>query len=209
MSFFDNNIYDNSNYNILSNVTCNVNATNNWWGTTDTQAINNTIYDFKNDPNWGNVSFVPFLGSRNTQAPTFVIVSAGDGGFILPRGYVSVDYGGSQTFTITPEYGYHITDVLVNGASVGAVSSYTVQNVQGATTISATFALDPAPTPPTTSPTPPPSSTPSPSSPPSPTPTPESTAAIPEFPSWIILPLLVAVAITLGFLNSFKKRAKK
>jgi hypothetical protein len=201
MSFFDNNIYNNRNYNILSNVTCNVNATKNWWGTTDTQEINKTIYDFKNDPNWGNVSFVPFLGSLNTQAPTFVHASAGDGGFILPRGYVSVDYGGSQTFTITPEYGYHITDVLVNGTSVGAVSSYTVQNVQGATTISATFAPDPASTPTPTA-SPPPSSNPT----ASPTPTTDSTPIIPEFPLWTIPPLLITIAIALGVSNYFKKR---
>jgi hypothetical protein len=161
-----NNIYDNSNYNVLSNVTNDVSATNNWWGTTDTQSINQTIYDFKNDPNWGNVSFVPFLDSPNTQAPTFVNASAGDGGFIVPRGYVSVNYGGSQTFTITPNYGYYILDVLVNGTSVGAVSSYTVQNVQAETTIAATFAPTPTPTSapivtptPTASPSPTPSAT--------------------------------------------------
>ena len=47
----------------------NVNATYNWWGTTDTQAINQTIFDFKNNFNLGTVNFVPFLNAPNLQAP--------------------------------------------------------------------------------------------------------------------------------------------
>jgi hypothetical protein len=197
----DNNIYDNSNYNVLSNVANDVSATNNWWGTTDTQSINQTIYDFKNDPNWGNVSFVPFLDSPNTQAPTFVNASAGDGGFIVPRGYVSVNYGGSQNFTITPNYGYYITDVFVNGTSVGAFSAYTIQNVDGATNISATFAPNPTPTPtPIPTPTPTPSSTQTPTSSPSPSTSP--TPTVPEFPSVIVVTiLLIAASATIIFCN--------
>jgi hypothetical protein len=62
-----NNIQDNSNYNIyLETSSCN--ASYNWWGTTDTQAINQTIYDFKNDFNLGTVTFVPFLTEPNSQA---------------------------------------------------------------------------------------------------------------------------------------------
>ncbi len=44
-------------------------ALNNWWGTADTQAINRTIYDFKNDFNLGTVDFIPFLTEPNPQAP--------------------------------------------------------------------------------------------------------------------------------------------
>ena len=46
----------------------NIDATSNWWGTTNTQAINQTIHDFKNDFNLGNVTFTPFLTSSNPQA---------------------------------------------------------------------------------------------------------------------------------------------
>jgi hypothetical protein len=66
-----NNIYDNQ-YNFEDNTINNVNATYNWWGTTDTQAINQTIYDYKDNYSEGNVTFVPFLTSPNAQAPTFV-----------------------------------------------------------------------------------------------------------------------------------------
>lgn len=66
-----NNIMDytqNSMY--LSSVSTPINATYNWWGTTDTQSINLTIHDFKYDLNLGTVSFVPFLTSQNPQAPS-------------------------------------------------------------------------------------------------------------------------------------------
>ncbi len=156
-SISNNNIYDNINYNFLltGSITSDINATNNWWGTTDTSAINQTIYDFKDDFTLGSVSFVPLLNAPNPQAPTYIAVSAGAGGSISPSGIIRVNYGGSQSFTITPDVGYAIADVLINGTSVGAVSSYTAQNIQAATTISATFAPNPTPTPsPTPSPTP-------------------------------------------------------
>jgi hypothetical protein len=47
----------------------NINATYNYWGTTDTQAINQTIFDFKDNFNLGTVNFVPFLTAPNAQAP--------------------------------------------------------------------------------------------------------------------------------------------
>ena len=48
---------------------------------------------------------------------------------ISPSGAVSVDYGTDQAFTITPSTGYHVADVLVDGVSVGAVTSYTFTDV--------------------------------------------------------------------------------
>ena len=55
---------------ILSEVSTAVNATYNWWGTTDTQAINLTIRDFKYDITLGTVTFVPLLTAQNPQAPS-------------------------------------------------------------------------------------------------------------------------------------------
>jgi plastocyanin len=73
-----------------------------------------------------------------------ITASAGADGSISPSETISVNYGGNQTFNITANTGYYIVDVRVNGSSVGAVSSYTFNNVQAAYTISATFALSPA-----------------------------------------------------------------
>jgi len=74
------------------------------------------------------------------EATGFVITAtAGAGGTISPSGSISVVAGSNQTFTITPESCYKIKDVLVDGVSVGAVSSYTFINVNANHTISVTF----------------------------------------------------------------------
>lgn len=68
-----------------------------------------------------------------------VTASAGTGGTISPTGNVDVIDGGSEAFTITPNDGYKVKDVLVNGESVGAVTSYTMDNVKTDATIEAQF----------------------------------------------------------------------
>jgi hypothetical protein len=65
-----NNIYNNSEYNVRFTSPETPNATYNWWGTTDTQAINQTIYDYKNDFYLANLNFVPFLTEPNPEAPS-------------------------------------------------------------------------------------------------------------------------------------------
>ncbi len=70
-----------------------------------------------------------------------ITATTGPHGSISPSGSVSVNYGASKTFTITPNTGYQVSDVLVDGVSVGAVSSYTFSNVQADHTISATFSV--------------------------------------------------------------------
>lgn len=72
--------------------------------------------------------------------------SSGANGRIDPAGSVKVAAGADQTFTITADAGYHISDVTVDGVSMGAVSSYTFENVQDNHTIRATFAKDSNPT---------------------------------------------------------------
>ena len=73
-------------------------------------------------------------GSTNT-----ITATAGPNGSISPSGTVSVQTGGSQTFAITAAGGYNIQDVRVDGTSVGAVSSYTFDNVFANHTITASF----------------------------------------------------------------------
>lgn len=72
--------------------------------------------------------------------------SSGANGSIDPDGSVKVAAGANQTFTITADAGYHISDVTVDGVSKGAVSSYTFKNVQANHTIHATFAKNSTPT---------------------------------------------------------------
>ena len=74
---------------------------------------------------------------------TFTIsASAGANGTITPSGAVSVNYGATSAFTITPGAGYHVADVLVDGSSVGAVASYSFTNVLAGHSIAATFAVN-------------------------------------------------------------------
>ncbi len=68
-----------------------------------------------------------------------ITASAGEGGSISPEGIVSVDKGGSQTFIVTPQPGYSIKEVLVDGQSQGAVTSYTFTNITENHSISVSF----------------------------------------------------------------------
>ena len=69
-----------------------------------------------------------------------ITVKAGEGGSISPSSSVSIREGRDKTFTITPNTGYVISNVLVDGVSVGAVSEYTFENIQKRHTIEAVFA---------------------------------------------------------------------
>ncbi|HOI34435.1 MAG TPA: Ig-like domain-containing protein [Mesotoga infera] len=78
----------------------------------------------------------------NFRLKTYTITAtAGAGGSINPAGNVNVTHGSNQSFAITPDTGYDIEDVKVDGVSVGAVSSYTFNNVTANHTIAATFKL--------------------------------------------------------------------
>ena len=69
--------------------------------------------------------------------------SASAGGSILPSGTVSVLEGSGKTYIVTPNEGYLISDVIVDGASVGAVSTYAFSNITADHTITAKFAAVP------------------------------------------------------------------
>ena len=65
--------------------------------------------------------------------------TAGTGGSISPSGNVSVREGRDQTFTITPDKGYAVSNVKIDGKSIGAVKSYTFENVSRTHTIEVIF----------------------------------------------------------------------
>ncbi len=69
ISSLTNNNLENPVLNIYLDVATNLDATNNWWGTTDSYTINQTIYDFKNDFKLGNVTYTPLLTAPSSQAP--------------------------------------------------------------------------------------------------------------------------------------------
>ena len=65
--------------------------------------------------------------------------TAGAGGSISPSGNVSVREGRDQTFTITPDKGYAVANVKIDGKSIGAAKSYTFENVSRTHTIEVIF----------------------------------------------------------------------
>ncbi len=70
-----------------------------------------------------------------------IVATAGTGGTISPAGTTNVVCASNRSYTITPNSGYAIQNVLVDGVSQGAISSYTFNNVTAAHTIQATFAV--------------------------------------------------------------------
>jgi SpoU rRNA methylase family enzyme len=75
-------------------------------------------------------------------AKTFTInATAGANGSITPNGSTTVAYGASKSYTITPNAGYEVNNVTVDGMNMGAITSYTFTNVTANHTINATFKM--------------------------------------------------------------------
>ena len=95
-----------------------------------------------------NATHGPHLLQVKVDEVRVITATADEHGKIDPAaGTVTVPKGESKTFTITPDSGYRIKDVLVDGVSVGAVSTYTFEDVVENHTIHATFARKHTPTP--------------------------------------------------------------
>ena len=80
---------------------------------------------------------IPATGSNYSYYT--IKATAGTGGSISPSGNVSVREGRDQTFTITPDKGYAVANVKIDGKSIGAVKSYTFENVRRTHTIEVIF----------------------------------------------------------------------
>ncbi len=85
-----------------------------------------------------SASFAPGVAANFT-----INASVGANGNITPSGAVLVTSGSNQSFTINASAGYHVADVKVDGASVGAVTGYTFTGVNSGHIISVTFAANP------------------------------------------------------------------
>ena len=115
-------------------------------GDTDVEA--NKAYKWKYTPAdttnyapvYGTIVVYPVSTGIVIYSPCYTIkASAGANGTISPAGWCSVVENGSQTFTFTPDKGYTVAKVLVDGKSVGAVKSYTFKNVTKDHTIEVIF----------------------------------------------------------------------
>ena len=116
-----------------------------------TPSTGNTIADVLVDGvSVGAVSSYTFtqVSQNHTISAAFdyttytISASADTGGNISPTGSVIINYGGSQTYTITPSAGFQVADVLVDGNSVGPVNTYTFDQVSEDHSIHASFIID-------------------------------------------------------------------
>lgn len=85
-------------------------------------------------------------GSSDASEYT-VFVSEGNGGTANPSGRITVDAWGSITVSFTPNEGYEVQSVVVDGADMGALNSYTLSYITSDHTIMVTFEKIPEPTP--------------------------------------------------------------
>lgn len=85
-----------------------------------------------------NLYTVPVYPSGGGQSEITVTATAGEHGTITPLGG-TYETGDNAAFTFTPDAGYDVADVLVDGCSVGAVGSYTFENLSESHTLEVTF----------------------------------------------------------------------
>ena len=114
----------------------------------DTTVKANTTYKWRFTPDDGNYTtltgevelYHKFSSGGGWYDSYYTIkATAGAGGSISPSGNVSVREGRDQTFTITPDKGYAVSNVKIDGKSIGAVKSYTFENVRRTHTIEVIF----------------------------------------------------------------------
>ncbi len=111
----------------------------------------NTYFTHTSDPanlcfdgSSSNVNISDISVSQSTIKATLALVytitpSVDGGGNITPGGKSTADHGDNVTLTITPNAGYQVQDVLVDGTTIGAVNEYTFSNIQLDHTINAVF----------------------------------------------------------------------
>ena len=78
-------------------------------------------------------------GHSNSHNYRTIRVTVRGNGSVSPSGWANVPIGGDQTFTITPDKGYAVAKVLIDGQSVGAVTSYTFRGITEGHTIEVIF----------------------------------------------------------------------
>lgn len=113
----------------------------------DGAPVDPSTYEDDNSYTFSNVQANHTIAVSFALVPTYTITpTAGANGSISPTAAQTVTEGDDASFTITPDAGYYVADVLVDGQSVGAVTSYQFTEVAANHTIAASFAWTKLPT---------------------------------------------------------------
>lgn len=80
------------------------------------------------------------VGYEQLAVKRTITVSSNVGGRVSEEGAIKIDDGSSKTFTFTPETGYQVKKLLVDGAPVTTASSYTFSSVSKDHTLAVEFA---------------------------------------------------------------------
>lgn len=138
----------------VDGATCNGTVRVKYSGSTSPQIFtgltNGTTYYFRIYARDTNGNFTAYSAAQEVSAApaatTYTITAtAGLNGTITPPGVTTVAQGGSQMYTITPDTGYNINTLLIDGGPISTSTTYTFTDVQGNHTIEATFIAIPTP----------------------------------------------------------------
>lgn len=118
---------------------------------TDTGLTNGTAYHYKifakdTNGNYSETGVTPSASPFTPSVTTFTITAtAGTGGTVIPAGATVAAQGSSVEYTITPDTGYNIATLTIDGSSTATSTTYTFGNIQQNHTIAATFVAIPPP----------------------------------------------------------------
>lgn len=101
---------------------------------------NNQLQEENNNFTFENIDASHDVKVEFKHIPCTINANAGEGGSITPSGEVKVDYNQSQSFNITADANYNISDVIIDGIPQGPMTSYTFNEVTTNHTISVVFA---------------------------------------------------------------------
>jgi len=101
-----------------------------------------TSYDFYVRAVYDDDTYSAWSWPAKFTTNHLIAANTGPNGQMEPEGNIEVIHRNDQNFQITPDTGYHITDVLVNGESIGTVESYIFEDVQQSHSIHAEFAIN-------------------------------------------------------------------
>ena len=139
-----NDILDNSQYDLYNASSTEINAMNNWWGTTDLAIIGQHIFDYYDDFTKGKVSYLPVASSPFFKwDETYSVTASVIGGYgTATPATQTINYGSSATINITPDTGYQIASITDNGQNVAIVNPYVISNVTATHAVVVTFAIN-------------------------------------------------------------------